>query len=433
MTGKVQTFQLYNNYSGSPKAYSAGSQFATDRYGAGTAVLNGHIYIAGGCTSPIDCATTTNSVQYAPINPDGTIGAWVAAANLPVSTGWGKLLSAANTIYYIGGQTAGSAAGTAGVYYATMSGGNITGWNATTNLPAGRTQFGATVWNNRLYVVGGNDAGGNPTATVYASSQQNNGGSITSWDASSNNLNVARSGSTVIAYANNLYAYGGYTGSQYLNDAQFSQINSTNGRAGPWSFTTSLPSTIRQADGFAANGLMYIFGGRSNDTVCQSNTIVAPISANTTIATGNMPTGIGEWYTTNVRYNGNRYGAGAVYYDGKAYVLGGQCSGTLVTGANKVQLSTLHSQPQLARYSRLIDTDTDVFPSKWLVNGLDNSIGARWYLRYRSMTNPSNPCAGNSMTSWGQETNYGEITLGSPGPYYPLNSSGINTSCARYY
>jgi hypothetical protein len=137
MTGKVQTFQLYNNYSGSPKAYSAGSQFATDRYGAGTAVLNGHIYIAGGCTSPIDCATTTNSVQYAPINPDGTIGAWVAAANLPVSTGWGKLLSAANTIYYIGGQTAGSAAGTAGVYYATMSGGNITGWNATTNLPAG--------------------------------------------------------------------------------------------------------------------------------------------------------------------------------------------------------------------------------------------------------------------------------------------------------
>ena len=74
-----------------------------------------------------------------------------------------------------------------------------------------------------------------------------------------------------------------------------------------------------------------------------------------------------------------------------------------------------------------------MFPSKWLVDGLDNSLGARWYLRYRSMTNPSSPCTGTAMTSWGQETNYGEITLGSPGPYYPLNSLGTNTNCARYY
>lgn len=180
---------------------------------------------------------------------------------------------------------------------------------------------------------------------------------------------------------------------------------------------------------------MYLFGGRTDNTTCRSNTIVAPISANTTIATGNNPTGIGEWYATNVRYSGNRYGAGAVYYDGKAYVLGGQCNSTLITTTNKVQLSTLQSQPQLARYSRLIDTDTDVFPTKWLLNGLDNSIGARWYLRYRSMTNPlaTAPCTSPTMTSWGQETNYGEITLGSPGPYYPLSGSGANTGCARYF
>ena len=211
------------------------------------------------------------------------------------------------------------------VYYATPSGGSISSWNtASHGLPAGRADFGATVWNNRIYVTGGESASGTEN-TVYASPQLNSGGNITSAWSALTNFNVARSGTTAISYANNLYVLGGYTGSDYLSDVQYAKINS-DGTLGSWKYTTSLPSPIRQADGFAANGYMYLFGGRTAATTCASKTQIAPISANTTIASGNNPTGIGEWYETNAKYNGDRYGASAVYSNGKAYLVGGACT-----------------------------------------------------------------------------------------------------------
>jgi hypothetical protein len=441
MTGTIQTFQLYNNYSGSPKLYNAGAQFGTDRYGAGATVLNGYVYIAGGCTTAAtDCTTATNSVQYAQIQTDGTLGTWSTGTNLPASLAWGKLEAAGGSLYYIGGQSGGSNNGTSNVYWITpASNGSLGSWSTATNgLPAGRTQHGAAVWNDRIYVVGGNDGTGAATSTVYVSPQLSSGGNITSaWSTGSTSFNVARNGPAVLAYANNLYVLGGFDGTNYLNDVQFSQISASTGLAGSWSYGTSLPSNLRQADAFAANGFMYLVGGRSTATACNSNTIVAPISANTTIASGNNPTGIGDWYATNIRYTGNRYGAASVYSDGKAYVMGGQCNGTMVTTTDKVQYSTLQSQPQLARYSRMIDTDTDVFPTKWLINGLDNSVGARWYLRYRSMTNPfaavGQECTTPAMTTWGQESALTAVTLGTLGIYTPVNSSGVSTNCARFY
>ena len=97
--------------------------------------------------------------------------------------------------------------------------------------------------------------------------------------------------------------------------------------------------------------------------------------------------------------------------------------------------TALYSQPQIAKYSRMIDTDTDVFPTKWLMNGIDNSIGARWQMRYRSMTDidgVTSDCV-SDMTTWGQETNFGNVTLGQPENYLPLNAAGTNTNCARYF
>jgi len=312
--------------------------------------------------------------------------------------------------------------------------GNAESVSATNGLPAARTKFGSTVWNNRLYVVGGLDSSAATTASIYVSPQLNSGGNITSaWSTASTSFNVARSGVTAIAYANNLYIFGGYDGTNYLSDSQYSQINSTTGNAGSWTYSTSMPGTLADADGFAANGYIYLLGGRSTSTTCDPITLVAPVSANTTNASGNNPTGVGEWYETNQRYTGSRYGAATAYYEGKAYVLGGACGSTLTYASPVTQQTVLLSQPMVAKYSIMIDTDSDVFPSYWLLNGVDNSIGARWQLKYRSMTNTTTSCTTPAMTTWGQETNFGNVTLGLPGTYTPLNGSGTNTNCARFY
>jgi hypothetical protein len=120
--------------------------------------------------------------------------------------------------------------------------------------------------------------------------------------------------------------FGGYDGTNYLSDSQFTQINS-DGTVDAWTFTTNLPTPLRQADAFAVNGYIYVVGGRTSDTSCASKTLVTPVSANTTIATGNNPTGVGEWFETNVRYSGRRYGGSVAYANGKYYVSGGVCNG----------------------------------------------------------------------------------------------------------
>ena len=428
-TGSVQTFQLYNNYSGSPASYTSSSNlFATDRMGASTVILNGYIYVAGGCTSTGDCTAVTNSVQYAPLNPDGSVGTWAAAANLPAGRVYGQLEAAGGTLYYVGGQSATATDERPEVYYGTPSSGNISSWaTASTGLPGARTKHGATVWNNRIYVTGGLDANAASQSNIYVSPSLAGGGNITSaWTtAGMTSFNVPRSGHTAIAYAGNLYILGGFNGTSYLSDVQYAKI-SPDGTVGGWSYSTSLPQSVSNADGYAANGFMYLFGGRSAATVCTNNTYVAPISANTTIASGNNPTGVGEWYQTNVKFTGVRYGAAVAHNDGRAYVIGGACGATLVyTGLNSVASSVMQSQPQIAKYSRMIDTDTDVFPTHWLMNGLDNDIGARWKMRYRSST--------AATAAWGQETNFGTVTLGQPESYISLDSGGNDTNFARYY
>jgi hypothetical protein len=602
----VQTFQVYNNDSGAPGGYTASSNlFATDRLGAGAAVLNGYMYIAGGCTAGTDCTTTTSNVQRAAIDANGAVGAWSnTTASLGGNRAYGQLEVAGGTLYYIGGQTGADTTGQTTIYYGTPSGGagDVTSWSAASaSLPQSRTQFSSAVWNNRIYVTGGYNTTPTVQDTVYTSPQLNSGGDIPSspgWTTTGMTaFNVARTQHVAIAYANNLYILGGYTGSAYLSDVQFAQISS-NGTIGSWTYTTSLPTGLRQADGFALNGYMYVFGGRSSTNDCTARTLVAPISANTSIASGNNPTGIGEWYQTNRTFDNGRYGLSAVNYQGKAYVLGGGCQGVVMqddfdpgldasqwssttgmtvgttcqststsnvlymtdgaTGANsaitkdvnvlnggtvlfkffapdadgggcftreanfiggspdnvtlrfstngggtwnnivsyaynidydpmtrmsvnipiaarttstrfqwvmltgeatdsfsiedvsivangdttisypadRVTQTSLLSQPQIAVYSRLVDAGSDAFPKKFLLNGLDNSIGARWQLAYRSMndsTNTTNPCGGSVMTGYGALTNFGDVTLGTPGTYTMKNGAGTDIGCGRYF
>lgn len=462
----IQTFQLYNNDSGAINNFTAQSDdtFSVagteNRWGASSAIYTDqssdqtYLYVAGGCISATDCTDATNSTQYTTISAsDGSTGTWSPGGNLPADRAWGALEVAGTgsnqSLYYIGGQDDGGTGQTTVYYTSGISSGNPT-WNglaASNGLPSARSRFGSAVWNNRLYVVGGVGSGGTCTSgvcdTVYVSPQQNSGGDIASAWATSTAFNIDRSGAAVTAYANNLYLFGGFDGTNYLSDAQYTQINS-DGTVDSWTYTTSLPGPLRDARAVSANGYIYLVGGRSAASTCPPNILITPISANTTIATGNNPTGTGDWYETNVRYTGDRYGAAVAYSKGKLYTMGGGCSSPL--SSTRHYYSTVKSQPQVAIYSRLIDTDTDVFPRGWLMNGLDNSIGARWQVRYRSMhdisdgasqQNPNEDCGTSAtmpvMTTWGQETIYGDVTLGDVAPYTAYNSSGGNINCARYF
>lgn len=429
-SGVNQKVQVYNNYSGSPASFTtSGNLFATDRSSAGSAIYNGYIYIAGGCTAIISlCSAVTDNVQYAPLNPDGSIGTWANTTDstLPSALSHAKMVVVGGTLYFVGGTNT-TPTSSASVYYGTPdSSGNVSSWNTASNgLPGARARHGVTVWNNRIYVAGGLDGAGAVSNVIYASPSLASGGDITSaWTATGMTaFTTARRDLVSIAYGGQMYVMGGFDGTNHLLDVQYAPINS-DGTIGAWSQTEKLPQRVSQADGFASNGFLYLFGGWGGGD-CTNNTYVIPINANGSL---------GYWSQTNVRFSPSRLGPSMSYSGGRAYMLGGyNCTGGAgFTGVSRVIYSTLQFQPHIANYSLAIDADTDVFPTKFLANGLDNADGARWYLNYRSATSGSgSSCA--SMTTWGQNTNFGAVTLGTPGTYTPKDGSGSNTSCGRYF
>lgn len=600
----VQTFQLYNNNSGTPSIFTEETNvYSGNRLGSSAAVYNGYIYVAGGCSAGgTSCSSARDDVEFAPIDDYGNIGTWTTTSDItmPGKRGFGQLEIVGNTLYWIGGYAEGGAA-SADVYYGTIgSGGDVASWlDATTghDIPEARGEISAAVWNGRIYVTGGY-TGTAYRATTYISGVMTGGGGTLNWTTSGSSFNTARSAHVTMTYANNLYVVGGNSGTRYLNDVQFAKINS-DGTIGSWTFSTSLPFAMANSDGFAVNGYMYMMGGRSSASDCTARSLVAPISANTTISSGNNPTGIGEWYQTNRTFSGGKYGNSAAYYNGKTYVLGGGCQGLVMyddfnTGIDSTQWAatpgmisgtacqstsssnvmytnngaatnyaltkqlgvptggtlyfrfyspsadtgtcfrrendtgligiptnvedvvlactvnggssyttvqtfayngdfdpfqnyainipaacqdvdtqfrwimnngeandsfaledvyvianndpnvqftspvskaSLLSQPQVASYTRLIDAGKDVFPTKWLMNGIDNSIGARWQMSYKSMNDGQATiyCGTGAMTSYGQATNFGDVTLGNPENYIVKDAGGTDIKCSRYF
>lgn len=70
-------------------------------YGMSATVHNGYLYVAGGVDSS---GAPVNAVYSAPVNTDGTLGAWTTSANpLPTATAFGNMFVFGGVIYYIDG------------------------------------------------------------------------------------------------------------------------------------------------------------------------------------------------------------------------------------------------------------------------------------------------------------------------------------------
>jgi hypothetical protein len=101
-------------------------------FGLTATVHNGYLYVAGGLDTT---GTPVRDVYSAPINSDGTIGAWVTSTNvLPSARSFGGMAVFGGIIYYIGGDPNTSilpnnqAVGDKSVYYASAIRGTVGVW-----------------------------------------------------------------------------------------------------------------------------------------------------------------------------------------------------------------------------------------------------------------------------------------------------------------
>lgn len=286
------------------------SNLTSEREDFGIAAYNGYLYIAGGDGN----ASDLRNVQYIPINANGSItGSWsnVAAGLLPDADGYqGCRATIYNGYLYVAGGA--STTYKNKIYYSALSanGNTAASWSTATNFTDGRYQLGMAAYNGYMYIMGGTDDSTLMADVQYAPINAN--GSLGSFKYTAS-LNNPRKDFGVTVQNGYIYVVGGYDSMRgnTLIDVQMSAINSDGSLAG-WTSTTpfgtlaSYNSLGRYGAGAViANGYMYITAG-ANDTTNFGSTLVAQVNTMARVSNYSQLIDLGAAVAlpTSITYNG---------------------------------------------------------------------------------------------------------------------------------
>ncbi len=251
------------NSNGSVGAWTTSSSLLPQAISSHTmAVWDGRLYISGGSVA----SGSTSSVVYASINPDGSVGSWVATSSIPIANTSHAMVAWNGRLYVAGGA---DAAASNDVYYASITAnGSLGTWQSQINpLPATIASHAMAVWNSRLYIIGGNSSGA--TTAVYQASITANG-SVGSWSATTP-LSATRMNLSAIAWNGKLYVAGGNDATNAYTTVYSAVINN-DGTIGSWTTESSYPlPSARSLHKMAIwNGKFYVVGGSTSTTPSQA-------------------------------------------------------------------------------------------------------------------------------------------------------------------
>lgn len=307
---------LSPKFTGEISGWSQATPLPWANAGLSAAYYDGYLYAVAGVEGG-------QSVFYAAVNEDGSLGQWKATASVPNDGGnqYGASIAYNGYLYNVGGMGGTIDNGYSPVvsYAKINSDGSLAGWTETTPLPQGVESPAVAAYNGYLYSMGGlyhSDSGYvNVQDVVYA--KINNDGSVGPWSSTSfipNEITYY----PATAYQNGyLYSLGGYYGhSSYVSYLSYAKVND-DGSLGPWTQGDQFPSWW---EGFspvlAKNGYLYsLANGGGYPTPLAS--IYAKI---------NSDGSVGSWTQTGSLPNPVKYD-GVVGTDQYFYLVGGSDPG----------------------------------------------------------------------------------------------------------
>lgn len=238
-----------------PTAVAAGQAFATDS----------RVYLIG--------ATVTYT---APISADGTLGAWATGPTIPTSVYGSQLIVIKNRIYMLGGNTSLGSGFNSIIYTAAINpDGTLGDFTTAGNLPANIGWAQAVVTFNRVYLMGGYT--GAALSAVYTTSI-NEDGTLGTW-APAISLPAARGGARLFATKNMIYLIGGGLSSSTVTNTVYTAPVLTDGTIGNWSAGTTLPGVLGYTSVIVTSSRIFLIGGSVAGYTASTNIIYsAPIS-----------------------------------------------------------------------------------------------------------------------------------------------------------
>jgi N-acetylneuraminic acid mutarotase len=396
-----------------------------------TTAYNGYIYQAGGCrtyavgtnfANPF-CTLSVNTTAYAALNPDGTIGTWTAGPNLTASNtrGGGCMVQQGGYLYYMGGEdNAGN--GTATILYSQIGANGVPGaWAQSTNgLPAVRSWHGCSTFGDRIYVTGGLDSTGIEQTSVYYSPLLTSGGNIASTWSTATSFTGTRGHHTTVIIGGYLFVMGGDDGSTAYKDVQSIAIDpSTGNTSGSWQYSREMPQGVSYQSVVAANGYIYLFGGRTAATSCIANTYIASVNSSGRLS---------GWSQAVNNFTTARFGTGSAYYNGYYYLLGGHdCTGIIST--NVIQYGGQQSQAMKTIVSKYADFNGDGAPTSfvgYLTNAVNNGVDIeKWRMQYKSSREAAN--------SWGVASTVYPLVDQQKNVVSALDGSSVDVKVVRWF
>lgn len=201
------------------------------------------IYLLGGFNG----GSYTDAVYTAPINTDGTLGTWVATTALPVATGDAQAIVTKNRVYLLGGRNNSSYLGT--VYTAPINtDGTLGAWSSTSSLPTILSEFQAVVTRYKVYILGG--LAGDDSSAVYTA-PINSDGTLGAWVTGAS-LPAAVWASQAVVTNNRVHLLGGCVDGSFSGNTYTAPISEGLNDYSPYYDGTVQPATLTytSADNF---------------------------------------------------------------------------------------------------------------------------------------------------------------------------------------
>lgn len=222
---------------------------------------NDYLYALGGATGPRgDDNQPIASVERARINADGSLGAWQRHNYLTTPRRGLKTVKYNNQVYAIGGY---NGAFLKSVERATIQpDGSLGEWQLEKEASTiDRYIHSAAIFNNHIYLLGGHVRSAQKISygDVEMTSVQADG-TLLPWRIEASTLQIPRFIATAFAMNNQVYMLGGHDGQYRLDSVERAPLNAQ-GQVGDWSFAAKL-NVARSAAAVAVHAeTVYVLGG----------------------------------------------------------------------------------------------------------------------------------------------------------------------------
>ena len=333
------------NNSGIPPWTTSTSTLPQALNEATSVTYNGYVYVMGGMNNSGN--SSFNTVYYAPLNSNGSVGSWTTSTNtLPQALGGATSVTYNGYVYVMGGDN-GSYTGQNTVYYAPLnSNGSVGSWTTSTStLPQGLNEATSVTYNGYVYVMGGWSDGVYytllPGPTTIGQGSVNTNGVLV---ATNNTYLQALTANGAVLLQDSTNSTSAFE-VQNTAGSTVLAVDTVNGRVGIG--TNSPQHSLDVAGNINTSGNYLINGVQISASNLSDSANIARLNANQTFSGANTFSGM---LTLNGHYNtGNSSGSTAVTAGSAAgtsptvSINGNDVSGTITitTGSSAVSSGTI--------------------------------------------------------------------------------------------